>query len=78
MLGSVHLEVEKCCQAINVSSILILSAGSEGPGCVAGRRQSQWFPFFVFPDPDALRNLAWFMIQATNRSGRHLGLISDS
>lgn len=35
-------------------------------------------PFFVFPDPDALRSLVCFVIQASNRSGRHLGLISDS
>lgn len=66
------------CPFVNASSVLILSAGSAGPGCVAGRRQRQWSPFFVFPDPDALRNLVCLVIQASNRSGRHLGLISDS
>lgn len=36
--------------------------GNKGPGCVAERDQSQQSPFFVFPDLDALRNLACFMI----------------
>lgn len=67
MLGSVHLEVEKCHQAVNVSSVLILSAGSEGPGCVwlEGVRASG--PPFLFSLTRMLRSLAWFVIQASSR-----------
>lgn len=49
MLGSVHLEVEKCCQAVNVSSILILSAGSEGPGMCGWKASEPVVPLFCFP-----------------------------
>lgn len=48
--------------------------GSQGPGCVVGRGQSQWSPSLVFPDPDALRS---FPLQDPNRQ-RQIGMASRS